>query len=138
MDMGSNTKAAIIRIGMQEMVKFAQLFFPSVSPSTMFESCGVADLITTCFGGRNRKVAEAFARTGKGWEALEGELLGGQKLQGTLTAAEVHKILTKLDRAREFPFFEAVHAIAFDGVPVEQLVKMQLHVPKSHHVTTGH
>merc|ERR1712025_995699 len=87
--MGSNTKAAIVRLGLKEMEGFIQHFYPATASPVFSESCGVADLITTCFAGRNRKCAEAFAASRvsgreRSWEDIEAELLSGQKLQGTL------------------------------------------------------
>ncbi|CAL1597833.1 unnamed protein product [Knipowitschia caucasica] len=120
---GDNTKAAVIRLGLMEMVAFARMFCSGdVSSSTFLESCGVADLITTCYGGRNRKVAEAFVRTRKSIAELEAEMLNGQKLQGPQTSAEVYKILQKKSLVEKFPLFAAVYLICFEGKAVEEFI----------------
>uniref|UniRef100_A0A6Q2X2H0 Glycerol-3-phosphate dehydrogenase [NAD(+)] n=1 Tax=Esox lucius TaxID=8010 RepID=A0A6Q2X2H0_ESOLU len=122
---GDNTKAAVIRLGLMEMIAFARIFCTNgpVSSATFLESCGVADLITTCYGGRNRKVAEAFVKTGKSIEELEKEMLNGQKLQGPATAAEVHVILKKKNLTEKFPLFNAVYQICYQGHPVTEFIK---------------
>ncbi|XP_074082043.1 glycerol-3-phosphate dehydrogenase [NAD(+)], cytoplasmic [Macrotis lagotis] len=120
---GDNTKAAVIRLGLMEMIAFAKLFCKgSVSSATFLESCGVADLITTCYGGRNRKVAEAFARTGKSIEQLEKELLNGQKLQGPQTARELHSILKHKGLVDKFPLFMAVYQVCYEGHPIQKFI----------------
>lgn len=94
LSLGDNTKAAVIRIGLKEMIRFCKTFYPEgLQESTFFESCGLADLITTCYGGRNRLVSEAFVRTEKSVEELETEMLKGQKLQGYQTCNEVIQML---------------------------------------------
>uniref|UniRef100_UPI003AAF8BD9 glycerol-3-phosphate dehydrogenase [NAD(+)], cytoplasmic-like isoform X2 n=1 Tax=Centroberyx gerrardi TaxID=166262 RepID=UPI003AAF8BD9 len=120
---GDNTKAAVIRLGLMEMVAFAKMFCKGqVSSITFLESCGVADLITTCYGGRNRKVAEAFVKTSKSIAELEAEMLNGQKLQGPQTSAEVYKILLKKDLVDKFPLFSAVYQICFEGKEVKEFI----------------
>ncbi|NXA42754.1 GPD1L protein, partial [Eudromia elegans] len=123
LDFGDNTKAAVIRLGLMEMVAFAKLFCTGpVSIATFLESCGVADLITTCYGGRNRKVAEAFARTGKSIEELENEMLNGQKLQGPQTSVEVYKILKQKNMLDKFPLFTSVYQICYEGRPIQDFI----------------
>ncbi|XP_056376066.1 glycerol-3-phosphate dehydrogenase 1-like protein isoform X1 [Hyla sarda] len=120
---GDNTKAAVIRLGLMEMIAFAKIFCKGqVSTATFLESCGVADLITTCYGGRNRKVAEAFVNTGKSIEELEKEMLNGQKLQGPQTSAEVYRILQQKSMVDKFPLFTAVYRICYEGKPVEDVI----------------
>jgi len=121
---GYNTKAAIMRIGLLEMKQFADTYFPGCDDATYLESCGVADLITTCFGGRNVRCAVEFVKTGKSFDVLEAEMLNGQKLQGTITAKDVHTVLTADGNASKFPLFEVVYSIAFEGADAKSLFKI--------------
>ncbi|GAV85032.1 NAD_Gly3P_dh_N domain-containing protein/NAD_Gly3P_dh_C domain-containing protein [Cephalotus follicularis] len=125
LEMGNNTKAAIMRIGLREMRAFSKLLFSSVKDSTFFESCGVADLITTCLGGRNRKVADAFAKSGgkRSFDELEAEMLQGQKLQGVLTAKDVYEVLSHRGWLELFPLFATVHEICIGHLPPSAIVE---------------
>ncbi|XP_014669663.1 PREDICTED: glycerol-3-phosphate dehydrogenase [NAD(+)], cytoplasmic-like isoform X1 [Priapulus caudatus] len=130
LDQGDNTKAAVIRLGLMEMIKFIELFYPGCSTETFLESCGIADLVTTCYGGRNRRLGEAFVRTGKSFVQLERELMNGQKLQGPTTAAEVYEMLKNKGMEDQFPLFTAIHRISSEGMPAKELIKCLMHHPE--------
>ncbi|XP_031117667.1 glycerol-3-phosphate dehydrogenase [NAD(+)] isoform X1 [Ipomoea triloba] len=132
LEMGNNTKAAIMRIGLREMKAFSKLLFPSVKESTFFESCGVADVITTCLGGRNRKCADAFAKNGgkRSFDELEAEMLQGQKLQGVSTAKEVYEVLRYRGWLELFPLFSTVHEICTGRLPPSAIVEYSEHTPR--------
>ncbi|KAG0234323.1 glycerol-3-phosphate dehydrogenase [Actinomortierella wolfii] len=121
--LGANTKAAIIRIGLYEMRKFTKMYYEGVKDETFFESCGVADLITTCAGGRNRKVAEAHVLTGKSFDQLEKEMLNGQKLQGTSTAKDMYNILSKKGMTHQFPLMTTIYRICYEDLPPIKIVE---------------
>ncbi|KAK4056019.1 glycerol-3-phosphate dehydrogenase [Microbotryomycetes sp. JL221] len=120
--LGNNAKAAIMRIGILEMKNFAKTYFPGVRDQTFVEqSAGVADVITSCLGGRNRKCAEAFVSSGKSFDDLEKEMLNGQKLQGVLTAKEIHEFLEARGKVQDYPLFNIVYKIAYKGLPPQQM-----------------
>lgn len=125
---GDNAKAAVMRIGLKEIIHFASYYekfgikgkAPSVSTFTE-ESCGVADLITTCSGGRNVRVGKYMIENKvSAWDA-EKTLLNGQSSQGIITAKEVHELLTSFNLQSEFPLMESVYAIIYEGFDVNEL-----------------
>ncbi|KAK9451363.1 NAD-dependent glycerol-3-phosphate dehydrogenase N-terminus-domain-containing protein [Limtongia smithiae] len=117
MGWGDNAKAAIIRRGLLEMTKFGREFFPECEAATFTEeSCGVADVITSCAGGRNHKLGVALITSKRPIFELEEDLLKGQKAQGVTTAQEVHEFLEKRGMAQDFPLFTAVNDIIFNGL----------------------
>ena len=78
-------------------------------------------------------MAEAFVRTGKGWVELEAEMLGGQKLQGTLTADELRLLLERSSATARYPLFMTVAKIVAGELPPRAIIEMQLHVPSQEH-----
>ncbi|KAL1979366.1 hypothetical protein VTN96DRAFT_6094 [Rasamsonia emersonii] len=120
---GDNAKAAIMRVGLLEMVKFGNQFFgASINPKTFTEeSAGVADMITSCSGGRNFRCAKLSVERNTPIEEIEKQELNGQKLQGTLTAYEVNKFLKKQGVEDEYPLFTSVQRILEGKMKVEEL-----------------
>lgn len=126
---GNNTKAAIMRVGIKEMARLIDRAFPphdaGQRASIFLESCGVADVITSCYGGRNRQCAEAFVQGGgrRTFEDIEAELLGGQKLQGVLTSFEVQHLLRVWECEDDFPLFTTINRICEGEIPPSAIVR---------------
>lgn len=135
LDMGGNTKAALMRIGIAEMERFCNEFLDGVEKETFSESCGMADLITTCVGGRNRKCGEIFARSRRcdqemTWEEIEIKHLNGQKLRGAKTIRQVYDLLNSKGLLKSYPLFSTIHEIAYNMAPVETIVD-GLYIPNN-------
>ncbi|KAL5052146.1 hypothetical protein BDW71DRAFT_170262 [Aspergillus fruticulosus] len=120
---GDNAKAAIMRVGLLEMVKFGEQFFAATINTRTFteESAGVADLITSCSGGRNFRCAKLSVERNQPIDEIEKTELNGQKLQGTLTAVEVNSFLKKQGLEDEFPLFTAVYRVLQGTMSVDEI-----------------
>jgi hypothetical protein len=122
-DLGMNVRAAILRKGHQEIRRFARGFFP-VRASTFDSAAGIGDLILSCIVGRGQRLAEAFVRAGgaRGWEELEKELLGGQRIPDYHNVRAVHAFLSHHGRLDSFPILKATYEIAHAGAPAASLL----------------
>ena len=48
-----------MRAGLNEMRSLSEDMYPTVRDGTFFESCGVADLIATCYGAHSPSVCRS-------------------------------------------------------------------------------
>ncbi|KAL8570177.1 hypothetical protein ACOMHN_030973 [Nucella lapillus] len=121
---GDNTKAAVIRLGLMEIIKFCEVFMTQGKGKmeTFFESCGIADLVATCHGGRNRMLGEAVVNSDKTIRQLEKEILKGQSFQGPLVAKEIYGMLKDRNMMERFPLFVAVHKICTREMTPEKFI----------------
>ncbi|KAI9373926.1 NAD-dependent glycerol-3-phosphate dehydrogenase N-terminus-domain-containing protein [Aspergillus egyptiacus] len=120
---GENTKAAIIRLGVQEMIRFGRTWFPeSVNERTFTEeSAGIADLVASCSGGRNVRSATHAVEKGVSVAEIEETEMNGQKLQGVSTAQVVYGFLETHGKTEEFPLFCAVNQILEGKASVDDI-----------------
>ncbi|KIW01704.1 glycerol-3-phosphate dehydrogenase (NAD(+)) [Verruconis gallopava] len=123
MGWGDNAKAAVMRVGILEEVKFGRMFFADTCKTETFteESAGMADVVTSCMGGRNFRCAKLSIEKGLPIDRIEEMELNGQKLQGTSTAYEVNSFLKSQGKEDEFPLFTAVYNILEGKIKPEQL-----------------
>ncbi|RDW83571.1 glycerol-3-phosphate dehydrogenase family protein [Aspergillus mulundensis] len=120
---GENTKAAIIRQGVGEMIRFGRTWFPSSVNEKTFteESAGIADLVASCYGGRNVRSATHAVEQGVSVGEIEEKEMNGQKLQGVSTAQVVYDFLDKHGKTEDFPLFCAVRNIIEGKKQVDDL-----------------
>lgn len=90
----------------------------------------MADLVATCFGGRNRRVAAAYmeawlAGKQESFDDLEARLLNGQKLQGVLTSDEVQDILRLKGWEQDYPLFTTINRIVNQQIDATYITKYE-------------
>lgn len=124
---GENTKAAVLRIGLKEMYKFAHWYYPdkNVDSLTLLESCGISDLIATAYTESNRRCAIEFVRTGKDWGSIEADVLAGEQLRAAAEARGVYDLLERRRSTEMFPLMSKICKISRREEPVADIFQLQ-------------
>lgn len=127
LQMGDNTKAAIVSRGITELVKFGIAL--GGKEHTFYGLSGVGDLIVTCFSkhSRNRNLGELLA-TGKTLAQAESELK--MVAEGVKTAISAYNLGKKLNI--ETPIIDEIYEVLFNNKKPQQAVyDLMTRIPKA-------
>ncbi|KAF5139652.1 hypothetical protein G9O61_00g021890 [Vairimorpha ceranae] len=116
-----NTSISFLRCGLGEIKKFLNFFFPATSSETLFQSCGIADLIVSCSMGRNYKFGKAKAEEDISLEDFE-KKIGNQKIQGVGTANCIYNYLITKERKDDFPIIKMIWSIFCDNEECDKIL----------------
>jgi glycerol-3-phosphate dehydrogenase (NAD(P)+) len=116
LDLGDNSKAALITRGLAEMSRLGEA--AGARPETFAGLAGMGDLIVTCWSrhGRNRHAGELIAQ---GLSPDEAIARIGQTVEGITTAPVLHELSLRL--GVELPITEGVCAV-LSGESLTELV----------------
>ena len=116
LDLGDNSKAALITRGLAEMARLGEAC--GARPETFSGLAGMGDLIVTCWSkqGRNRRAGELIAQGRTGEQAAH-EI--GQTVEGLTTAPVLQELAHRL--GVELPITEGVCAV-LSGQSLAELV----------------
>lgn len=118
---GSNARAALITLGLKEMVQLGNVY--QCSEESFLGLAGVGDLVLTCTDdkSRNRRLG---LRLGQGESIEDAKLAIGQEVEGIHAAREVHTICKKW--ALEMPICTQVYRILYKKLAPEVAVRYLL------------
>ncbi|EOB12836.1 Glycerol-3-phosphate dehydrogenase [NAD+], cytoplasmic [Nosema bombycis CQ1] len=117
-----NTKVAIMRNGLMEIRKFLKYFYAESKDETIFQSCGIADLVVSCLEGRNYKYGIMKGKEDTSLEDFE-KSMGGQKIQGTGTAEDIFNFLEYKNRTKDFPLFRTIYSIFIENSDPSEILR---------------
>ncbi|KAL6120730.1 glycerol-3-phosphate dehydrogenase 1 [Nucleospora cyclopteri] len=127
----SNTKGMVLRLGINEMIRFAELKEKKLSCNIFMESCGIGDLIVSSTSGRNYKSGKILAdylinkeknpKNGDLNEFLQSQF-NCQHLQGLITVKTFYKYILKNGNITEFPLITAIYKICNENLEIDEFI----------------
>ncbi|KAH8244672.1 hypothetical protein KR026_011236 [Drosophila bipectinata] len=124
--LGDNARVAAIHLGLKEMMRFIETYFPS------------AKMSTSTYVDKNVTFANSFITSGQSIQEIESNLQNGQKLLGPLVVSEVNAILEADKNLHKFPLFTAIHQVCHNEAPPDVIMDALQNHPDLRNSSVSH
>lgn len=116
--LAASTKYAILRKSLQELMYVGRTIEPRFNTKLIFSPAGVSDILVTAETGRNSRFAKKYIQLNRiekkqSKEYIEQKYFNGQKIQGTHTLGQLHRIITSPKAKMEYTVFKNLYDILY-------------------------